>query len=123
MNTPKIHHLSSQIGQKIISSSRIPYFGVRNSILSKKKSGLGWMAVPTRGYTIPSTPGSGAGKGGGAGGSVRESGGALGQYGAAHEEEFFYNKQREQLEKMKTKLKKEEAKPPKITRKEGGEDH
>lgn len=49
--------------------------------------------------------GRGAGRGGGAGGTVRESGGGLGQYGAAQEEMFFHNKQKEQLEKIKQKLK------------------
>lgn len=115
MNT-KLHHLSAQIGQSIMNSSKISY-GLRNQSVFSKKS-LAWATFPVRGYTIPSTPGSGVGKGGGAGGSVRESGGGLGQYGAAHEEEFFYHKQREQLEKMKSKLKKEEPKPPKITRKD-----
>ncbi|CAG4976169.1 unnamed protein product [Colias eurytheme] len=51
------------------------------------------------------SPGRGAGKGGGAGGSVRESGGGLGEYGAAQEELYFFNKQKEQIEKMKKKLK------------------
>ncbi|CAF4840214.1 unnamed protein product [Pieris macdunnoughi] len=58
----------------------------------------------------PSGLGRGAGKGGGAGGSVRESGGGLGEYGAAQEEFFFYNKQKEQLEKLKQKLKEGEIK-------------
>lgn len=115
MNTSKLQLVSSQIGHAILDSSQIPYGLRRNSVFSKK-SGPRW-AGPSRSYTVPSSPGSGAGKGGGAGGSVRESGGALGQYGAAQEEEFFYHKQREQLEKIKTKMKKE-PKPPKITRKE-----
>lgn len=38
--------------------------------------------------------GSGAGKGGGAGGSIREAGGAVGRLGAAHEEEYFYKQVR-----------------------------
>ncbi|KAL0853183.1 hypothetical protein ABMA27_012940 [Loxostege sticticalis] len=107
MNIQKIYQIS-QFGQQILSSSRIPYFG---------KGGLGWIAVPARGYVVPG-PGSGAGRGGGAGGTVRESGGALGEYGAAKEEEFFYHKKREQLEKIKAKLNKEEAKPPKLTKKD-----
>ncbi|XP_036331686.1 ATPase inhibitor A, mitochondrial-like [Rhagoletis pomonella] len=45
--------------------------------------------------------GSGAGKGGGGGGSIREAGGAFGKLEAAHEEEYFYNKQREQLKLLK----------------------
>lgn len=36
--------------------------------------------------------GSGAGKGGGAGGAIREAGGAFGRLEAAREEEFFYKK-------------------------------
>lgn len=35
--------------------------------------------------------GSGAGKGGGAGGSIREAGGSLGEMGAAREDQFFHN--------------------------------
>lgn len=41
--------------------------------------------------------GSGVGKGGGAGGSVREAGGTLGKMGAAKEEAFFKKKDAEQL--------------------------
>lgn len=37
-------------------------------------------------------PGSGAGKGGGAGGSIREAGGAFGKMEAAREDEYFYKK-------------------------------
>ena len=48
--------------------------------------------------------GSGAGKGGGGGGSIREAGGAFGKAEAAKEEEYFYRKQREQLEKLKVDL-------------------
>lgn len=35
-------------------------------------------------------PGSGAGKGGGSGGSIREAGGSMGKREAAFEEEYFY---------------------------------
>ncbi|XP_018784725.1 PREDICTED: ATPase inhibitor A, mitochondrial [Bactrocera latifrons] len=45
--------------------------------------------------------GSGAGKGGGGGGSIREAGGAFGKMEAAREEEYFYKKQKEQLERLK----------------------
>lgn len=45
--------------------------------------------------------GSGAGRGGGDGGSIRSAGGAFGKLEAAREEEYFYNKQREQLERLK----------------------
>ncbi|XP_058063249.1 ATPase inhibitor A, mitochondrial [Anopheles bellator] len=47
--------------------------------------------------------GSGAGKGGGGGGSIREAGGSFGKMEAAHEEEYFYKQQREQLQQLKTK--------------------
>ncbi|XP_053689087.1 ATPase inhibitor mai-2, mitochondrial-like [Sabethes cyaneus] len=47
--------------------------------------------------------GSGAGKGGGGGGSIREAGGSFGKMEAAHEEEYFYKQQREQLEQIKAK--------------------
>ncbi|CAH0663902.1 unnamed protein product [Spodoptera exigua] len=72
-------------------------------------------------FTVPAgIPGSGAGKGGGAGGAVRESGGGLGKYGAAQEEGYFHQQQREQIEKLKEKLKRGEGigfveKPPKPT--------
>ncbi|XP_052898466.1 ATPase inhibitor A, mitochondrial-like [Anopheles moucheti] len=46
--------------------------------------------------------GSGAGKGGGGGGAIREAGGSFGKMEAAHEEEYFYKQQREQLAKLKT---------------------
>jgi hypothetical protein len=45
--------------------------------------------------------GSGAGRGGGDGGSIRQAGGAFGKMEAAREEEYFHNKQREQLERLK----------------------
>uniref|UniRef100_A0A8D9BK63 ATP synthase F1 subunit epsilon n=1 Tax=Cacopsylla melanoneura TaxID=428564 RepID=A0A8D9BK63_9HEMI len=45
--------------------------------------------------------GSGAGKGGGAGGTIRESGGKMGEMGAAKEDEYFYKKQKEQLASLK----------------------
>lgn len=35
--------------------------------------------------------GSGAGKGGGSGGSIRDAGGAFGKMEAAHEDQYFYN--------------------------------
>lgn len=64
--------------------------------------------IVSRNLTLPvGTPGAGAGKGGGAGGSVRESGGALGKYGAAQEEAYFYDKQKEKLEKLKKQLENE----------------
>ncbi|XP_014673665.1 PREDICTED: ATPase inhibitor mai-2, mitochondrial-like isoform X2 [Priapulus caudatus] len=44
--------------------------------------------------------GSGAGKGGGAGGSIRESGGAFGKMEAAREEEYFRKLQSKQLKEL-----------------------
>ncbi|KAJ8321941.1 hypothetical protein KUTeg_000412 [Tegillarca granosa] len=55
--------------------------------------------------------GSGAGKGGGTGGSVRDAGGAFGKMEAAHEEQYF--RKLEAIERHKKKignLKKEEKK-------------
>lgn len=53
--------------------------------------------------------GSGAGKGGGAGGTIRESGGKMGEMGAAKEDEYFYKKQKEQLANLKEHSNKEIA--------------
>lgn len=54
----------------------------------------------------PAEPGSGSGKGGGGGGAVREAGGGLGKYGAANEEQFFHNKTKDEIERLKKKEKK-----------------
>lgn len=35
--------------------------------------------------------GSGAGKGGGSGGTIRDAGGSFGKMEAAHEDQYFYN--------------------------------
>ncbi|KJH52846.1 hypothetical protein DICVIV_00891 [Dictyocaulus viviparus] len=51
--------------------------------------------------------GSGVGKGGGGGGTIREAGGAFGKMEAAREDEYFYKKQKEQLEELKAHLTKE----------------
>ncbi|XP_053977275.1 uncharacterized protein LOC128875594 isoform X3 [Hylaeus volcanicus] len=48
--------------------------------------------------------GSGAGKGGGGGGSIREAGGSFGKMEAAHEDQYFYNLQKEQFQKLKEDL-------------------
>lgn len=48
--------------------------------------------------------GSGAGKGGGSGGSVRDAGGAFGEMEAAREEEYFRRLQAKQLQDMKEHL-------------------
>lgn len=93
---------SFQAGLNQISNKK--YF--LSYLLEKKKGSELNFFLRNKSYTNPTgIPGSGAGKGGGAGGSIRESGGSLGQYGTAQEEQFFFNKQREQLEKLKKKLK------------------
>ncbi|KOX73114.1 ATPase inhibitor mai-2, mitochondrial [Melipona quadrifasciata] len=48
--------------------------------------------------------GAGAGKGGGGGGAIREAGGSFGKMEAAHEDQYFYNLQKEQLQKLKEDL-------------------
>lgn len=48
--------------------------------------------------------GSGAGKGGGSGGSVREAGGSLGKKGAAQEEMYFSKQNKEMKDKLKKHL-------------------
>ncbi|CAD5233423.1 unnamed protein product [Bursaphelenchus xylophilus] len=52
-------------------------------------------------------PGSGAGRGGGSGGSVRDAGGAFGKLEAAREEEYFYKLQRAQLKELKAQIARE----------------
>ncbi|KAK0053864.1 ATPase inhibitor mai-2 mitochondrial [Biomphalaria pfeifferi] len=49
-------------------------------------------------------PGDGVGKGGGAGGAVREAGGAFGKMEVAKEEQYFRQLQKEQMEKLKDLL-------------------
>uniref|UniRef100_A0AC35TGJ8 ATP synthase F1 subunit epsilon n=1 Tax=Rhabditophanes sp. KR3021 TaxID=114890 RepID=A0AC35TGJ8_9BILA len=49
--------------------------------------------------------GSGSGKGGGSGGSLRDAGGAFGKLEAAREGEYFYKLNKKQLEEMKAHLK------------------
>lgn len=51
--------------------------------------------------------GSGAGKGGGSGGSIREAGGALGKKGAAQEEQYFSKQNKDLKDKLKDHLKDE----------------
>ncbi|PAV79504.1 hypothetical protein WR25_06567 [Diploscapter pachys] len=52
-------------------------------------------------------PGDGAGRGGGSGGSVRDAGGAFGKMEAAREDEYFYKKQKEQLQQLKRHVEEE----------------
>ncbi|XP_017793561.1 PREDICTED: ATPase inhibitor mai-2, mitochondrial-like [Habropoda laboriosa] len=53
---------------------------------------------------ISGDPGSGAGKGGGGGGSIRSAGGSFGKMEAAHEDQYFYNLQKKQFQKLKEDL-------------------
>ncbi|XP_011311328.1 ATPase inhibitor mai-2, mitochondrial-like isoform X1 [Fopius arisanus] len=48
--------------------------------------------------------GSGAGRGGGGGGAIRSAGGSFGKMEAAHEDQYFYNQQKEQLQKLRDGL-------------------
>ncbi|CAJ0962884.1 unnamed protein product, partial [Mesorhabditis belari] len=49
-------------------------------------------------------PGSGAGKSGGSGGSIRDAGGAFGKMEAAREGEYFHKLQKKQIAEMKKHL-------------------
>ena len=51
--------------------------------------------------------GSGSGKGGGSGGSIRDAGGAFGKMEAAREEEYFHKLKQAQLKEMKSQLARE----------------
>jgi len=48
--------------------------------------------------------GSGSGKGGGSGGSIRDAGGSFGKMEAAREDEYFHKLQVQQLKAMKNEL-------------------
>ncbi|XP_031842659.1 uncharacterized protein LOC116431422 isoform X2 [Nomia melanderi] len=48
--------------------------------------------------------GSGAGKGGGGGGAIREAGGAFGKMESAHEDQYFYNMDKDKMQKLKEGL-------------------
>jgi len=53
--------------------------------------------------------GSGKGKGGGSGGSVRDAGGSMGKRQAAKEEEYFHNLNKSQLDALKNSFEDEIA--------------
>ncbi|KAL2714612.1 uncharacterized protein V1478_015797 [Vespula squamosa] len=57
---------------------------------------------------MTSEPGSGANRGGRAG-AIREAGGAFGQMEIAHEDQYFYNQQREQIRKLREGIRDEIA--------------
>ncbi|XP_071440877.1 ATPase inhibitor mai-2, mitochondrial-like [Hetaerina americana] len=77
------------------------------SFLSYRVAILGRQGFIASQSRLMSELGSGAGKGGGGGGSIRDAGGAFGKMEAAHEEEYFYKKQREQLKKLQGELNEE----------------
>ena len=52
-----------------------------------------------------STPGQGAGHGGGTGGTIRDTGGSMGKRQAAQEEQFFRDEQQKQIQEYKEKKK------------------
>ncbi|XP_033216636.1 ATPase inhibitor mai-2, mitochondrial-like isoform X2 [Belonocnema kinseyi] len=49
-------------------------------------------------------PGSGAGLGGGGGGAIRSAGGSFAKMEVAHEDQYFYNLQKQQLEKLRESM-------------------
>lgn len=51
--------------------------------------------------------GDGAGRGGGSGGSIRDAGGAFGKMEAAREDEYFYKKQKAQLQELREHIQEE----------------
>uniref|UniRef100_A0A8R1DZS9 ATPase inhibitor, mitochondrial n=1 Tax=Caenorhabditis japonica TaxID=281687 RepID=A0A8R1DZS9_CAEJA len=51
--------------------------------------------------------GEGAGRGGGSGGSIRDAGGAFGKMEAAREDEYFYKKQKAQLQELREHIEQE----------------
>ncbi|VBB34548.1 unnamed protein product [Acanthocheilonema viteae] len=58
-----------------------------------------------RGFSQAGDLGSGSGKGGGTGGSIRDAGGAFGKRQAAREEEYFKNLEKEQLKSLRMQYK------------------
>merc|ERR1711964_375674 len=75
-----------------------PSVAFRIEMASRRVNSL----VRLAGYRyMSSEPGSGAGKGGGSGGSIRDAGGTFGKIEAAREEEFIRKLQKKQLEMMK----------------------
>ncbi|KAJ8728656.1 hypothetical protein PYW07_006352 [Mythimna separata] len=87
--------------------------------INSRYSNTKWCSNNPIDFTVPAgTPGQGAGKGGGSGGSIREAGGGLGRLGAALEEGYFHQHNKEQLKQIKKKLQRGEPishsdKPPK----------
>ncbi|CAI2350893.1 unnamed protein product [Caenorhabditis sp. 36 PRJEB53466] len=57
--------------------------------------------------TVTGGHGDGAGRGGGTGGSIRDAGGAFGKMEAAREDEYFYKKQKAQLQELRQHIEQE----------------
>ncbi|KAM3727780.1 ATPase inhibitor mai-2 [Dirofilaria immitis] len=58
-----------------------------------------------RGFTQMGDLGSGSGKGGGSGGTIRDAGGSFGKMQAAREEEYFKHLEKEQLKSLQLQYK------------------
>ncbi|CAH2050005.1 unnamed protein product, partial [Iphiclides podalirius] len=86
---------------KIIAEQKLKH------ILWVKKIETGPAITTLRMYS--GEPGSGAGKGGGTGGAIRDAGGSFGKMQAAREDEYFYKKQKEQIASMKGMIDQEVA--------------
>jgi len=82
-------------------ATRFPTILIESQRLNKKYSTCRMMS----GSAAVGTPGEGAGKGGGSGGSVRDAGGSMGKRQAAQEEQFFRQEQQRQIEEYKQKQK------------------
>ncbi|OZC07983.1 hypothetical protein X798_04979 [Onchocerca flexuosa] len=66
---------------------------------------IGFSRSMKRGFTQVGDLGSGSGKGGGSGGSIRDAGGIFGKMQAAREEEYFKHLEKEQLKSLRLQYK------------------
>ncbi|XP_067134729.1 ATPase inhibitor mai-1, mitochondrial-like [Centruroides vittatus] len=67
----------------------------------RTSSNIFWLLRSQVAFSHGGELGSGSGKGGGTGGTVREAGGSMGKKGAVQEEEFFMRMERQQLDLLK----------------------
>ncbi|CAK9824356.1 ATPase inhibitor mai-2, mitochondrial, partial [Anthophora retusa] len=91
---------TSEIKRQMIESQATEYYRLMQravTIFSRNMASLSQVRMIGE-------PGSGAGKGGGGGGSIREAGGSFGKMEAAHEDQYFYNLQKQQVQKLKDDL-------------------
>ncbi|CAK9808346.1 ATPase inhibitor mai-2, mitochondrial, partial [Anthophora quadrimaculata] len=108
---------TSEIKRQMIESQATEYYSIAllfyvNSLERKMYLILMQRAITTFSRNMASLSqvrmvgerGSGAGKGGGGGGTIREAGGSFGKMEAAHEDQYFYNLQKEQFQKLKEDL-------------------